>query len=245
MGNIYEMTIENYKQRREKLQKKLQQIKNGECEISEREFDEIKKEANEINKYFSSNTIISQYEIDSLLSALLSPEDDDFINKMVSEFLIPSENKCITTDSPIIVISPINKRILDYLLSNPQELYNLSSENFEIVMAEIYAKLGYNVERTKATHDGGKDIIIRKSESLGNFIYYVECKKYSPRNHIGVGLVKEFLGTINTDKINGGIIATTSFFSLDAKKFIFDNKYDCIIQMHDYNKIMELLINEK
>lgn len=127
MGNIYEMTIENYKQRREKLQKKLQQIKNGECEISEREFDEIKKEANEINKYFSSNTIISQYEIDSLLSALLSPEDDDFINKMVSEFLIPSENKCITTDSPIIVISPINKRILDYLLSNPQELYNLSS----------------------------------------------------------------------------------------------------------------------
>ncbi len=245
MGNIYEMTIENYKQRREKLQKKLQQIKNGECEISEREFDEIKKEANEINKYFSSNTIISQYEIDSLLSALLSPEDDDFINKMVSEFLIPSENKCITTDSPIIVISPINKRILDYLLSNPQELYNLSSENFEIVMAEIYAKLGYNVERTQATHDGGKDIIIRKSESLGNFIYYVECKKYSPQNHIGVGLVKEFLGTINTDKINGGIIATTSFFSLDAKKFIFDNKYDCIIQMHDYNKIMELLINEK
>ena len=143
------------------------------------------------------------------------------------------------------MLSPINKRILNHLLNNPQELYNLSSESFEIVMVEIYAKLGYNVERTQATHDGGKDIIIRKSELLGDFIYYVECKKYSPQNHIGVGLVKEFLGTIDTDRINGGIIATTSFFSLDTKKFIFDNKYDCIIQMHDYDKIRELLINEK
>lgn len=245
MENEFKINIERYKQRREKLIKKLQQIQKGECKISEKEFNDIQKEANEIREYFSPDSIFSQYDIDSLLSAAFFPEDDDFINKITSEILTPSENKCITTNSPIIVLSPINKRILNYLLNNPQELYNLTRESFEIVMAEIYAKLGYNVERTQATHDGGKDIIIRKSEFLGDFIYYVECKKYSPQNHIGVGLVKEFLGTIDTDRINGGIIATTSFFSLNAKKFIFNNKYDCIIQMHDYDKIRELLMNEK
>lgn len=245
MKNIYQITIENYEQRREKIKKKLEQVLKGECKISKKEFDDIQKEVDEIRKYFSSDTILCQYEIDSLLSALLSPEDDDFINKITSEIFMPSENKCITTNSPIIVLSPINKKVLNYLLNNPQELYNLSSESFEIFMAEIYANLGYNVERTQATHDGGKDIIIRKSELLGDFIYYVECKKYSPKNHIGVGLVKEFLGTVNTDRINGGIIATTSFFSLDSKKFIFDNNYDCIIKMHDYDKIRELLMNEK
>lgn len=245
MGNEFKINIERYKQRREKLIKKLQQIQKGECKISENEFDDIQKEINEINKYFHSDNVLCQYEIDRLLSILSSTEDDDFINKISSEIFTPYENKCITTNSPIIVLSPINKRILSYLLNNPQELYNLSSESFEIVMAEIYTKLGYNVERTQTTHDGGKDIIIRKSELLGDFIYYVECKKYAPQNHIGVGLVKEFLGTINTDRVNGGILATTSFFSLDSKKFIFDNKYDCIIQMHDYDKIRELLMNEK
>jgi len=240
MENIYKMKIDSYKQRREKILKKLQQIQKDKYKISEKEFDNIKNEANEIRKYFHSDNLLCQYEIDNLLSALVS-EDNDFINRMVSEILTPSENKCITTNSSIIVLSPINDRILEYLIKNPQELYNLTSENFEIVMAEVYTKLGYHVERTQATHDGGKDIIIKKSELLGNFIYYVECKKYSRQNHIGVGLVKEFLGTINTDRINGGIIATTSFFSLDSKKFIFDNKYNCIIKMHDYDKIRELL----
>lgn len=46
-------------------------------------------------------------------------------------------------------------------------------------MAEIYSKLGYKVEHTQKTKDGGKDIIIRKPEILGDFIYYVELKKCS------------------------------------------------------------------
>ena len=108
-------------------------------------------------------------------------------------------------------------------------------------MAEIYSKLGYNVERTQSTRDGGKDIIIRKPEILGDFIYYVECKKYAPKRHIGVGIVRNLVGTVNTDRVNGGILATTSFFTRDARKFVLDNKLDFQIKMHDYNKIQQLL----
>lgn len=53
----------------------------------------------------------------------------------------------------------------------------MTATDFEIVMAEIYSKLGYKVEHTQKTKDEGKDIIIRKPEILGDFIYYVECKK--------------------------------------------------------------------
>ena len=108
-------------------------------------------------------------------------------------------------------------------------------------MAEIYSKLGYKVERTKPTKDGGKDIIIRKPEILGNFIYYVECKKCAAKRHIGVGMIRNLVGTVDADRVNGGILATTSFFSPDAKKFISENKYGYQIQMHDYNMIRELL----
>lgn len=108
-------------------------------------------------------------------------------------------------------------------------------------MAEIYNKLGYKVELTKATRDGGKDIIIRKPDILGDFIYYVECKRYAANNPVGVGIVRALDGVINMDRVNGGIIATTSYFAQDAKDLILNHNLNFQIKLHDYNMIRNLL----
>lgn len=164
--------------------------------------------------------------------------------RIITEILQPDQEKKINVEeSPIITLSPINDKVLKYLSENPEAFYQLTGNDFEIVMAEIYSKLGYDVTRTQTTRDGGKDIIIRKTELLGDFIYYVECKKYAPKRHIGMGIVRNLVGTVNTDRVNGGILATTSFFTEDARKFILDNKWNCQIKMHDYNVIQELLKN--
>ncbi len=171
-------------------------------------------------------------------------ENEKINNKIVTEIFNPEEetdNVIDKKESVIITLSPINENVLKYLSENPQALYQLTDRNFEIVMAEIYCRLGYKVELTKATRDGGKDIIIRKPEILGDFIYYVECKKYAAKRHIGVGIIRNLVGMINTDRVNGGILATTSYFTPDAKKFIADNKYNYQIQMHDYIKIRDML----
>lgn len=144
-------------------------------------------------------------------------------------------------ESAIITLSPVSDRLLKYLSENPEAFYQLKSRKFEEVMAEIYNKLGYNVELTKATRDGGKDIIIRKPEILGDFIYYVECKKYAADDPVGVGIVRAFDGVINMNRVNGGIIATTSYFAKDARDLILDKNLSYQIQMHDYNKIGEML----
>lgn len=167
-------------------------------------------------------------------------ENEKVNNKIVTEIFKPeevSEKK----DSGIITISPINDKVLKYLSENPESFYQLTDTDFEIVMAEIYSKLGYDVTRTKKTRDGGKDLIIRKPEVLGDFIYYVECKKYAAKRPIGVGIIRNLVGTVNTDRVNGGILATTSFFTRDAYEFISDNKWNCQIKTHDYNVIKDLL----
>ena len=151
---------------------------------------------------------------------------DKEINAKIVDKIFSLEQKDNNEKSTIITLSPINNRVLKYLSENPLAFYQLDDREFEIVMAEIYNKLGYEVELTKATRDGGKDIIIRKPEILGDFIYYVECKKNAPKRHIGIGIVKNLVGTISTDRVNGGILATTSYFTSDAKRFISDNKYD-------------------
>ncbi len=169
-------------------------------------------------------------------------EVNEVDQKIIAEIFQADLEKTIDNEeSPIITLSPINDQVLKYLSQNPESFYQLTDDDFEVVMAEIYSKLGYDVTRTKATRDGGKDLIIRIPEVLGDFIYYVECKKYNPKRPIGVGIIRNLVGTINTDRVNGGILATTSYFTKDAKKFIFDNKWNCIIKMHDYDAIRNLL----
>ncbi len=192
--------------------------------------------------------ILSEYDLLYYYSDDMSDEDvieNEVLNKeIVTEIFRyekqPVEEK-IKKDSAIITLSPINDKVLQYLSENPQALYELSDRQFEEVMAEIYSRLGYKVELTKATRDGGKDIIIRKPEILGDFIYYVECKKYSKNNPVGVGIVRDLTGIISMDKVNGGIIATTSYFSKDARKLIKDKNLDYQIQLHNFDKIKAML----
>lgn len=204
------------------------------------------KQLSQYNKIAKSfNDIAKSWKITSIYEEGVSEEEEEEIRKSDATILsqIYNHDKTIETneESPIIVLSPINNRVLKYLSENPEAWYQLQDDDFEFAMAEIYSKLGYNVERTQSTRDGGKDIIIRKPEILGDFIYYVECKKYAPKRHIGVGIVRNLVGTVNTDRVNGGILATTSFFTRDARKFVTDNKLDFQIKMHDYNKIQNLL----
>lgn len=166
--------------------------------------------------------------------------EEDINNKSITE-IHKSSSKSDKKDSAIITLSPINDAVLKCLLQNPEEIYQLTSREFEEVMAEIYNRLGYKVKLTKATRDGGKDIIIRKSDILGDFIYYVECKKYSTNNPVGVEIVRKLLGVINMERVNCGIIATTSYFTRGAKDLILKEDLDFQIKLHDNNMIRNLL----
>lgn len=194
------------------------------------------------NSAYNLSNILGNYMLLNFPHDEAEENTEEVNAKIVEEIFKPDQEKHSNKEeSTIITLSPVNDRVLKYLSENPQAFYQLTGTEFEIVMTEIYNKLGYKVERTQPTKDGGKDIIIRKPEILGDFIYYVECKKHAANRHIGVGIIRSLVGIVNTDRVNGGILATTSYFSRDAKKFISENNYSCQIQMHDYDFIRGLL----
>lgn len=166
---------------------------------------------------------------------------DHISEKVISEIYLPDEKKIITNESPTITIMPANNKVFAYLADHPEELYNCTPREFEEFMAQLYNKLGYEAELTKATKDGGKDIILRKPDILGDMVYYVECKRYNKKNSVSIDIIREFTGVIEIDKVNGGIIATTSFFSRDAKDWIIEKDLNYKIQMHDFNTIKNML----
>ena len=79
--------------------------------------------------------------------------------------------------------------------TNPQfrSLLNLSPRQFEEFIAEIRNRFGCEVERTKQTRDGGRDIIaVKRAEANCRFL--IECKRYDPKNKVGVSIVRELYG---------------------------------------------------
>jgi len=133
----------------------------------------------------------------------------------------------------------VNHGIFEKIRSKPEYMYSISSRQFEEFVGELLLKLGYSIQLTKATRDGGKDLIVANSKDIGNFIYYVECKKYSKENPVGVNLVRELAGTIAADRVTAGILITSSYFSKDALEYSLKMKHQ--LSLVDYFQLNQWL----
>jgi len=173
----------------------------------------------------------------------------DDILKMISDNINVSgivglNGKPIETQSQEFrqIVSDIkifNSSVLSRIKSNPSEMYKLKPREFEEFIAELMLKQGYIVDLTQATRDGGKDLIVARHQDIGNFIYYVECKQFQPKNPVGVKLVRELGGTILADKVTAGIMITSSYFSPDAIEF--SQKLQHQLSLVDYVKLKQWL----
>ncbi len=85
---------------------------------------------------------------------------------------------------------------------------------FEKVVAAVYRKKGYAVERRGgAKADGGIDLIIAKDGRRRA----VQCKQWKTWN-VGVSAVREFLGALKDAEIESGIFVTLQGYTGDAKR---------------------------
>ena len=126
------------------------------------------------------------------------------------------------------------------LAKNPELLHSLSPYDFERVVARMFEKKGFTVKITPQTRDGGKDIFIAKND-LCSFLFYVECKKYSPDLHVGIDVIQRLYGVISAEKATGGIIATTSYFTKPAKDYIQEHQLEHQLTLQDYDTISDIL----
>ena len=138
-----------------------------------------------------------------------------------------------------LLVSDINTELKRYLSKHPEKLYDLSPRKFEELIASILKDLGFEVELTKATRDGGSDIIAYIRNAVCSYLTLVECKKYAPENKVGVGIIRQVTGVHHLKRATKSIIVTTSYFSPDAIKEAkaFENQLD----LKDYESIKDWL----
>lgn len=116
-------------------------------------------------------------------------------------------------------------QVLKYYQDYPDELTGIPPDTFERFVAEVMTGIGFNVTLTAATHDGGRDIIAYRSDSLSPEKILVECKQSAAGRTIGVSAVRGLFGVATDEKASRAIIVTTSQFSREAREFIVRNQF--------------------
>lgn len=115
-------------------------------------------------------------------------------------------------------VREVNDELIAMLQRQPDRVFEVDPRRFEEVTARLFERLGYEVSLTPAGGDGGKDLFIARTDELGSFLYYVECKRYAPRRPVGVALVRQLAGVLATDRATAAILLTTSRFTGPARE---------------------------
>lgn len=156
------------------------------------------------------------------------------IYKLDRQIIVP-ERTLITEVKPRIMM--VNEALVERLRLHPQAIYDLPSRKFEELVAELLVDLGYEVELTPATRDGGKDILAYMTTPHGKLLCLVEAKRFRRDRTVGVELVRQLFGTLADAEANSAMMVTTSRFSPDAKSFQQRHQYR--LALRDYGNIVE------
>jgi restriction system protein len=118
------------------------------------------------------------------------------------------------------------------------DLYQLSWEQFEYLVREVFIKSGYRVKaRGGAQADGGVDLEVYGNDKK----IIVQCKHWK-KNQVGVSVVREMLGVAVHERAHEVYIVTCGYFSRPAKDFAEDkpihliNGYRLIEWINDLKK---------
>lgn len=128
----------------------------------------------------------------------------------VGDVLLPKNEEGIIT-----LCAAVSRQLIEHFERRPSELQAIHPRKFEELVAELWSKFGYEVELTKATRDGGRDVVAI-SKRLVQVKYLIECKRPAPGKVVGVRAVRELFGVKSDEGATKAILATTAHFSRDA-----------------------------
>lgn len=104
-------------------------------------------------------------------------------------------------------------------------LKSLSPQDLEAFTASLWRKLGYVVERTRATRDGGYDVRASQTEFGTNHTILIECKQWSAP--VDVSTVRALLGVLVSEDAEKAVLVAPGGFSLGSgasESFATDNR---------------------
>ena len=156
------------------------------------------KQAWDITKH-SFPTAIELLDLDSLKGWILRLErsSDDY-------------------SSVVQAIKELSKQFARIIARNPEELMQMEWRDMERMLAAVFDDLGFRVELTPSSKDGGKDLILEFSVLGEKRSYLVEVKHWRSQQKVGKGYISDFVNVVANEKRQGGLYLATYGYCHDA-----------------------------
>lgn len=122
------------------------------------------------------------------------------------------------------------------------KINSLDGFDFENLIAKLMVALGYEVDQTKKTGDGGIDIIAHTDKPIIAGKYLIQCKRH--KSPIGEPFIRDLYGVMMAEHANKGILITNSNFSPNAVTFAKGKPIELIDGTMLFNLLTEHLTDE-
>ena len=205
-------------------------IQSEAYEDAEYDPKEVNDLAKRVGKYAESEDITNMADVQSKLKCRL-----DLAEKF----------KFIETPYGLLVPNRVQSQIrasfsnlAENVRRDKSHLLNLSPRQFEEFMAHLFSNIGFEVELTQQTRDGGADIICVRNLSGIPFRLAVELKRYREDRPISVNLIRSFVGANAQFNANRLVFVTTSNYTRPAIDFA-DNYAKHLLSLKGYDQIRE------
>lgn len=132
---------------------------------------------------------------------------------------------------PIVEFNMVDKRyieqgeILSDLESRPN-LMELTPPEFEVLVSNLFSRMGLETKLTRSSRDGGIDAVAYDTRPVLGGKIVIQAKRY--KNTVGVSAVRDLYGTMINEGASKGILVTTSSYGSDAYEFSKDKPLELI-----------------
>lgn len=132
---------------------------------------------------------------------------------------------------PIIEFNMVDKRfieqsdVLSTLESRPN-LLDLTPSEFEVLVSNLFSKMGLDTKLTRSSRDGGVDAVAFDTRPVLGGKVVIQAKRY--RDTVGVSAVRDLYGTMLNEGASKGILVCTSGYGPDAFNFAKDKPIELI-----------------
>jgi len=104
---------------------------------------------------------------------------------------------------------------------------NMDPTQFEIMVAEVYRKLGFAVRHSGGSHDAGIDVLAEKRSPGGIERLVIQCKHQ--KANVGRPVLQQLWGVVSADpSFTRGALVTSTHFTAEAKQFATGKRLDLI-----------------
>lgn len=118
---------------------------------------------------------------------------------------------------PATCLKHLDAEISLVALDDRPNLMDLTSQQFESVIRNLFEKIGLNIRQTRPSGDGGVDCVAYNTAPIVGGKVVIQAKRY--KNTVGVSVVRDLYGAVRDEGASKGILVTTSGYGEAAYDF--------------------------